>query len=70
MLSLNQLMLLSGCQLVQLSWSGLTGIWQLTGNFSLSLLFHDDKACEEENGETELKKEGGNRGHLEKQGCG
>ena len=64
MLSLNQLMLLRGCHLVQLSWPGLPGIWQLAGNFSLSLLGHDDKAGKEENGETELKKEGGKWGTL------
>ena len=64
-------MLLGECQLVQPSWPELPGVWQLAGDFSLSLLAHGDEAGEEEKGEgeTELEKEGGNGEHLEFQGC-
>ena len=64
-------MLLSECQLVQLSWPDLPGVWQLAGDFSLSLLAHGDEAGKEEKGEgyTELEKEEGNGEHLGFQGC-
>ena len=63
--------MLSECQLVQLFWSGLPGVWQLAGDFSLSLLAHSDEAGKEQQGveETELEKEEGNGEHLEFQGC-
>ena len=71
LLLLNQLMLLRGCRLVQLSWPGLPGVWQLAGDFSLSLLAHSEQAGEEEQADmvTELKKEVGKSWHLEHQGC-
>ena len=56
-LSLNQLMLLRGCQRVQLSGPGLPGVWQLAGDFSLSLLAHGDEAGEEKKGEWEMELE-------------
>ena len=45
---------------MQLPWPGLPGVWQLAGDFSLSLLAHGDEAGEEEKGETEQEKEVGN----------
>ena len=71
LLSLSQLMLLGECQLVQPSWPELPGVWQLAGDFSLSLMVLGDEAGEEEKGEgeTETEKEGGNGGHLEHQWC-
>jgi hypothetical protein len=50
---------------------GLPDVWQLAGDFSLSLLAHGDAAGKEEKGEgeTELEKKGGNVGHLEHQWC-
>ena len=56
---------------MQLSWPGLPGVWQLAGDFSLSLMVLGDEAGKEEKGEeeTETEKEGGNGGHLEHQWC-
>ena len=64
-------MLFRGSQLVQLPWPGLHGVWQLAGNFSLSLLAHGVEVGKQEKGVrvTEQEKEGGNGGHLELQGC-
>ena len=41
---------------MQLPWPGLPDVWQLAGNFSLSLRAHGDEAGEEEKGvgETDL----------------
>ena len=42
---------------MQLSGPGLPGVWQLAGDFSLSLLAHGDEAGEEKKGEWEMELE-------------
>ena len=42
---------------MQLPCPGLPGVWQLAGDFSLSLLAHGDEAGEEKKGEGEMELE-------------